>query len=70
MTEPSPTARTPYDHTLAEINDITEALNGITSSGRIPGDIAASVITARSNLAVASSLLAVADAIRATKASR
>ncbi|MFI5985090.1 hypothetical protein ACIBEA_30015 [Streptomyces sp. NPDC051555] len=62
-----PTARTPYEHTLSEINDINQALNVITGSGRIPGDIAAGVLAARSNLAIASSLLAIADAIRSTQ---
>lgn len=65
MTEP--TERLPYAHTLSEINDINQAINVITG-GRIPGDIAVGVLTARSNLAIASSLLAVADAIRATTA--
>lgn len=60
------TKRLPYDHTLSEINDITTALNTITNGRIITADQAASVLTARSNLAIAASLLAVADAIRAT----
>lgn len=59
------TERLPYAHTLSEINDINASLNVIASTG-IPGDLAVSVLTTRSNLAIATSLLAVADAIRAT----
>lgn len=60
----SPHERLPYAHTLREINDVNASLNMIAGTG-IPGDLAVGVLTARSNLAIASSLLAVADAIRA-----
>lgn len=62
MTEPM-TQRLPYEHTLSEINDITTSLNVIANTG-VPGDLAVGILTARSNLAIASSLLAIADAIR------
>lgn len=61
------TERTPYQHTLAEINEVNQNLNTITSGWGVSGDIAIGVLTARSNLAIASSLLAVADAIRSTQ---
>lgn len=61
------TERTPYQHTLAEINEVNQNLNTITSGRGVPDDIAIGVLTARSNLAIASSLLAVADAIRSTQ---
>jgi hypothetical protein len=60
------TERLPYAHTLSEINDVNASLNVIAGTG-IPGDLAVGVLTARSNLAIASALLAVADAIRSTK---
>jgi hypothetical protein len=60
------TARLPYEHTLAEINDISQACNAITSGRSVPGDVAVGILAARSNLAIAAGLLAVADAIRAT----
>ncbi len=59
--------RLPYAHTLAEINEITQNLNGITSGRSVPGDIAIGVLTTRSNLAIASALLALADAVRSTQ---
>lgn len=61
-------ARLPYEHTLSEINDINQALNTITDGRGLPADIAVGVMTTRSNLAIASSLLAVADAIRSIAA--
>lgn len=57
--------RTPYNHALHMINETSEALNDLTNGRAVPGDVAASVLTARANLAIASSLLAVADALRA-----
>ncbi|MCX5587585.1 hypothetical protein [Streptomyces erythrochromogenes] len=59
--------RLPYEHTLNEINDINQACNGITGGRGVPGDVAVGVLAARSNLAIASALLAVADAIRSTQ---
>ncbi|KOU50546.1 hypothetical protein ADK55_18560 [Streptomyces sp. WM4235] len=38
------------------------------TSRSVPGDVAAGVLTAQSNLAIATALIAVADAIRATAA--
>lgn len=62
------TERRPYEHALAVINEVAAATNVITGTAdaphNLPGDIAASVLTVRSNLAIASALLAVADAIR------
>lgn len=66
-----PTTRTPYDHALWLINSVDEGVNGMVTlpTGRprdLPGPTAAGVLTARSNLAIASALLAVADALRAS----
>lgn len=67
MTEP--VVRDPYDHTLAEINSVAENLRGIESlpNGQ-PRDLSSTsaigVLTIRSNLAMASALLAMADALR------
>lgn len=63
-------ARPPYEHALAEINTTSESLRGIESlpNGRprdLDGPTAVGALTVRSNLAIASALLAVADAIRA-----
>ncbi|MCX5253650.1 hypothetical protein OOK27_05605 [Streptomyces canus] len=68
MTEP--VSRTPYDHALAEINTTAENLRGIESlpNGRprdLDGPTAVGALAVRSNLAIASALLAVADALRA-----
>lgn len=62
-----PTARTPYEHALHKINETSGRLNLITSGRSVPGDTAASVLNAESNLAIATALLAVADAIRSTQ---
>lgn len=66
---PEPVARLPYEHTLAEINATAAGLGGIEAlpSGRprdLDGPTAIGVLTVRSNLAIASALLAVADALR------
>ncbi|MFD8577355.1 hypothetical protein ACFV1H_18730 [Streptomyces virginiae] len=61
------TARLPYEHTLAEINDISQACNSITGGRSVPGDVAVGILTTRSNLAIAAALLAVAVAIRNTQ---
>jgi hypothetical protein len=61
--------RGPYEHSLAQINTTAENLRGIESlpDGR-PRDLssatAVGVLTIRSNLAIASALLAIADALR------
>ncbi|MEU6342191.1 hypothetical protein ABZ883_14765 [Streptomyces sp. NPDC046977] len=62
------TVRTPYEHTLAEINETNATLNAIgtnpdgTSRG-LDGPTAVGALTVRSNLTIASALLAVADAL-------
>ncbi|MEV6102630.1 hypothetical protein [Nocardia sp. NPDC051981] len=56
-------ARTPYDYTLQTINETATRLNLITGGRSVAGDVAAAVLTAQSNLAIASALLAVADAV-------
>lgn len=64
-----PIVRTPYDHALAEINNTTANLRNIERlpDGR-PRDLdaptAIGALTVRSNVAIASALLAVADALR------
>lgn len=62
------TKRTPYTHALHVINTVNDATNVITglpdNPRGLPADTAASVLTVRSNLAIAAALLAVADAIR------
>jgi hypothetical protein len=67
MTEP--TARTPYEYTLHTINEVNEQTNRITGTGPsvrpVDARTATAVLAARSNLAIASALLAVADALRA-----
>ncbi|MEU7416682.1 hypothetical protein [Streptomyces antibioticus] len=68
-----PVARLPYEHTLAEINTTSSGLGGIEAlpSGRprdLDGPTAIGVLMVRSNLAIASALLAVADALRCTPA--
>ncbi|MDQ0758680.1 hypothetical protein [Streptomyces canus] len=62
-------ARPPYGHALAEINTTAEALRGIEAlpDGRprdLDGPTTIGALTVRSNLAIASALLAVADALR------
>jgi hypothetical protein len=62
-------ARTPYDHAMHVINEAAQGLHGIEAlpDGR-PRDLssttAVGVLTIRSNLAIASALLAIADALR------
>ncbi|MFB9440016.1 hypothetical protein [Streptomyces showdoensis] len=57
-------SRTPYAHALHTINETSTRLNLITEGRGVSGEVAASVLTAHSNLAIASALLAVADALR------
>lgn len=64
-----PVTRRPYDHTLAEINTATESLRMIEalpggSPRALDGPTVIGVLTVRSNLAIASALLAIADALR------
>jgi hypothetical protein len=64
-----PTARTPYNHTLFLINEVNQAINRVSAlpDGKprdLDGPTAVGVLSASSNLAIASALLAVADAIR------
>ena len=64
-----PIERAPYDHALGEVNTTTASLRMIESlpDGRprdLDGPTAVGVLTVRSNLAIASALLAIADALR------
>ncbi|GFH36605.1 hypothetical protein [Streptomyces pacificus] len=66
---PNTAARTPYGHTLHVINQTAESLRMIEArpDGRprdLDGPTAVGALTVRSNLAIASALLAVADALR------
>lgn len=66
---PETISRAPYDHALFEINTTSESLRGIEQlpSGRprdLDGPTAIGALTVRSNLAIASALLALVDAIR------
>lgn len=69
MNEPAP--RTLRDDAIDMINQTSQRLDHITrhpdgTSRALPGDVTAGVLTAHSNLAIATALVAVADAIRAT----
>jgi hypothetical protein len=69
MTEP--VTRGPYDHALAQINTTADNLRGIESlPGGRPRDLssatAVGVLTIRSNLAIASALPAIADALQSS----
>ncbi|MFH9013993.1 hypothetical protein ACH4C6_21760 [Streptomyces sp. NPDC017943] len=64
-----PTARKPHDHALWLINGVDESINAMCRlpSGRsrdLDGPTAVGVLTVRSNLAIASALVAVAEALR------
>lgn len=63
-----PAVRTPYEHTLHQINEVSAQTNHVTgigdSSRPIDPVAMVAVLNARSNLAIASALLAVADALR------
>lgn len=66
---PEPIARAPYDHAAHVINETAESLHGIEAlpDGHprdLDGPTAVGALTVRSNLAIASALLAVADALR------
>ncbi|MGV9282149.1 hypothetical protein [Streptomyces sp. NPDC003730] len=67
-----PTARTPYEHALHQINEVSDQTNRVTGIGANARSIdpvtTNAVLTARSNLAIASALLAVADALRSRPA--
>lgn len=61
--------RKPYDHTLHLINSVGRSVDGMTArpDGRprdLDGPTAVGTLIATSNLAIASALLAVADALR------
>jgi hypothetical protein len=67
---PETIARAPYDHALYLINEVNRNINEATlfPDGRsrgIDSTALSGVLNASSNLAIASALLAVADAIRA-----
>lgn len=64
-----PTTRTPYDHTLYLINQVNQAINRVAAlpdgtPRDLDGPTTAGVLNASSNLAIASALLAIADAFR------
>lgn len=65
---PEQIARRPYDHALHQINEVSEQTNRVTGTGDSPRSIdpvtTVAVLNARSNLAIASALLAIADALR------
>ncbi|WP_060888676.1 hypothetical protein [Streptomyces scabiei] len=66
---PTQVARTPYDHAMHVINETAQSLHGIEAlpDGRardLDGPTAVGALTVRSNLAIASALLAVADALK------
>lgn len=68
MTGPAP--RNPYDHALHTINETSAALSSLArqpnGSGRpLDGPTAVGALNAWSNLAIASALVAIADALRA-----
>ncbi|MEU0018012.1 hypothetical protein ABZ173_10115 [Streptomyces rochei] len=69
-----PTARTPYDHAVHQINEVSDQTNRVTGVGESARPIdpvtTNAVLIARSNLAIASALLAVADALRASSTER
>lgn len=65
-----PIARAPYDHALHLVNTVSQSVDKIAEwpDGRprdLDGPTAVGTLVATSNLAIASALLAVADAIRA-----
>ncbi|EYT83996.1 hypothetical protein CF54_04105 [Streptomyces sp. Tu 6176] len=64
-----PTARTPYDHALWLVNSVDQGINGMVTlpDGHprdVDGPTAVGILTVRSNLAIASALVAVAEALR------
>lgn len=66
---PEPVARKPYDHALHLINNVSQSVDGmaVRPDGRprdLDGPTAVGTLIATSNLAIASALLAVADALR------
>ncbi|MYR60052.1 hypothetical protein GTY54_28750 [Streptomyces sp. SID625] len=65
----TPTARTPYDHALWLINSVDQGINGMVTlpNGQtrdVDGPTAVGILTVHSNLAIASALVAVAEALR------
>ncbi|WP_432111138.1 hypothetical protein [Streptomyces sp. YPW6] len=65
--------RTPYDHALHTINLTEDGIRAMVMDGNRPardldGPTAVGILTARSNLAIASALLAVADVLRHSSA--
>lgn len=64
-------SRAPYAHALAEVNTTSASLRNIEAlpSGRprdLDGPTVIGVLAVRSNLAIASALLAIADALRSS----
>jgi hypothetical protein len=65
----TPTARPPYDHALWLINNVEQGIKGMATlpNGQtrdVDGPTAVGILTARSHLAIASALVAVAEALR------
>lgn len=65
----TPTPRPPHEHALWLINDVEQGINGMVRlpSGQtrdVDGPTAVGILTVRSNLAIASALVAVAGALR------
>ncbi|MGY1500828.1 hypothetical protein ACW4TU_30325 [Streptomyces sp. QTS52] len=65
----TPTARPPHDHALWLINNVEEGINGMVTlpggqTRNVDGPTAVGILAARSNLAIASALVAVAEALR------
>lgn len=61
--------RTPYNHTLHTINETEEGIRAMVLDGNraardLDGPTAVGILAARSNLAIASALLSVADVLR------
>ncbi|MGW7498621.1 hypothetical protein ACWGKA_30625 [Streptomyces luteogriseus] len=64
-----PTTRKPIDHALWLINNVEQGVTGMCTlpDGRtrdLPGPVAVGILTVRSNLAIASALVAVAEGLR------
>ena len=64
-----PTARPPHDHALWLINNVEENITGMVTqpngqTRNVDGPTAVGILTARSNLAIASALVAIAEALR------
>src|SRR5690606_24943710 len=64
-----PTPRPPHDHALWPINNVEENITGMVTQPNgqprsVDGPTAVGILTARSHLAIASALAAIAEALR------